>query len=169
MAYSGPYKVKNREKYEGDPDTITYRSGWEMYAFKWCDDSKSIKKWSSEEVVVPYIYDVDKRRHRYYTDLKITFTNGRTILVEIKPAKQTIKPKFPGKRTKHYIVEAHTYIKNQNKWDAAKLYAENRGWQFEIWTEHDLYKMGIMKKPIKPLKKLKPLKPLRVKKPKKKV
>lgn len=169
MAYSGPYKVKNREKYEGNPDNIIYRSHWEMHAFKWCDTNNKIKKWSSEEIVVPYLYEVDNRRHRYFTDLKITFNNGRVILVEIKPAIQTAKPKFPGRRTKRYISESLTYIKNMNKWDAAERFAENRGWAFEIWTEHDLYRMGIMKKPIKPLKKLKPLKPLRVKKPKKKV
>jgi hypothetical protein len=52
MAYSGRYKVKNPEKYDGDHTQVVYRSLWEKHAFKWCDDNPKIKKWSSEEVVI---------------------------------------------------------------------------------------------------------------------
>ena len=51
-----------------------------------------VQYWSSEETVVPYYYEIDKRYHKYYLDLKITFKEGKTILVEIKPEKET-KPK----------------------------------------------------------------------------
>jgi len=34
----------------------------------------------------------------------------------------------------------------------------DRGWDFEIWTEHKLEAMGILPKPKKKLKLLKPLK-----------
>ena len=93
-------------------------------------------------------------------DLKITLKNGKTILAEIKPKKQTEPPK--GKRkTKGYINEAMTYVKNMNKWEAADSYAKDRGWSFQIWTEDTLHEMGIMKK-RKPLgkKRIKPLKRL---------
>jgi hypothetical protein len=33
-----------------------------------------VKEWSSEEVVIPYYYDVDKKYHRYFMDLRITYT-----------------------------------------------------------------------------------------------
>ena len=161
MAYSGRYKVKNIKKYQGDPDKIVYRSSWEKACFQWCDSNPDVTKWSSEEVVVPYKWDIDKRMHRYFVDLKVTFANGKTILVEIKPEKETAPPKRPDK-SKRYIGEAMTYVKNMNKWEAANSFAKDRGWEFQVWTEETLYSMGIMKK----LKALKPLKPYRKKRKK---
>ena len=71
MAYSGKYRVKNIEKYRGDHTAVVYRSLWEKHAFKWCDNNTDVVEWSSEEVVIPYLYEVDKRPHRYFMDLKI--------------------------------------------------------------------------------------------------
>jgi len=161
MAYSGRYKVKNIKKYQGDPDKVVYRSSWEKACFQWCDSNPDVTKWSSEEVVVPYKWDIDKRMHRYFVDLKVTFANGKTILVEIKPEKETAPPKRPDK-SKRYIGEAMTYVKNMNKWEAANSFAKDRGWEFQVWTEETIYSMGIMKK----LKALKPLKPYRKKRKK---
>ena len=151
MAYSGKYTVKNPNKYMGDPKGVVYRSLWEKHAFKWCDNSSDIIQWGSEEVVVPYYYEADRRYHRYYIDLIIELKNGKVILVEIKPSKET-KPPTGNKRTKRYINEAYTYVKNQNKWEAAVEFAENKGWEFQIWTEKELSKMGILPKSTKPLK-----------------
>tara|TARA_R110000868_G_C10957384_1_gene768202 strand:+ start:1565 stop:2059 length:495 start_codon:yes stop_codon:yes gene_type:complete len=163
LAYSGKYVVKHRSKYTGNPDNIVFRSLWERSAFKWCDDNSAVKQWCSEEVVIPYVWDIDKRYHRYFMDLKIEFTNGKIILVEIKPEKETVPPKRPDK-SKRYINEAMTYVKNKNKWEAASQYAADRGWGFQIWTEKNLADMGILPKPQKPLTKIKPLRPLRIKK-----
>jgi len=151
MAYSGNYKVKNKEKYIGNPENVTYRSQWEKYAFKWCDDSPKVKRWGSEEIVIPYLYEVDKKYHRYFMDLVIQYTDGKTVLVEIKPAKETSPPTGP-RRTRRYITEGLTYVKNMNKWEAAKEYAKDRGWHFEVWTERELEAFGIMPKSAKPLK-----------------
>ena len=161
MAYSGRYKPKNLKKYRGDPDKIVYRSSWEKACFVWCDQNPNIKGWSSEEVVIPYLWEIDKKMHRYFVDLKIMFNDVKTILVEIKPQKETELPKRPDK-SKRYIGEAMTYVKNMNKWEAANEYAKDRGWEFQIWTEETLYSMKILKK----LKPLKPLKPYRKKKKK---
>ena len=115
---------------------------------------------------MPYYYDVDKRYHRYFVDLKITFKNGKTVLVEIKPEKETAPP-TGSRKTKRYISEAMTYVKNMNKWEAAHSYAGDRGWEFQVWTENTLQKMGIMPKPQPgKLKPLKPLQPYRKKKKK---
>jgi hypothetical protein len=167
VAYSGTYTVKNRSKYKGAVDKVVYRSMWERHCFVWCDNHSGIKEWSSEEVVIPYFWDIDKRYHRYFMDLKITYTNGKTVLVEIKPEKETQPPKRPDK-TRRYINEAMTYVKNQNKWTAAAAYAKDRKWDFVIWTEKDLVRMGIMPavSPKGGLKPLKPLKPFRAKKKK---
>ena len=154
--YSGKFVPKNPNKYGGDYTAIVYRSLWERHCFKWCDQNSNVKSWSSEEVVVPYFYDVDKKYHRYYVDLKITFVDNKTLLVEIKPEKETRPPKNPGRKTKQYLQEGLTYVKNVNKWKAANNYAKDRGWNFVIWTENTLNEMGIMPK-MKPLKPLKPM------------
>jgi len=151
MAYSGKYKVKNPDKYIGDHRNIVYRSLWERHCFKWCDNNSEVIGWSSEEVVIPYLYEVDRKYHRYFMDLKIVYSTGRTVLVEIKPEKET-KPPVGQRRTKKYITEGLTYVKNMNKWQAAQEYAADRGWHFEIWTEKTLDKMGIMPKSTKALK-----------------
>jgi hypothetical protein len=130
---------------------------WERQCFAWCENNSEIKEWSSEEIVVPYYYEIDKKYHRYFIDLKITFNNGKTILVEIKPEKETTPPKRPDK-TKRYLNEALTYVKNQNKWQAANEFAKDRGWEFQIWTEKTLEKLNILPKALKPLKPLKPVK-----------
>jgi len=163
MAYSGRYTVENKKKYKGDYSNVIYRSLWERHVFKWCDQNPKVKEWSSEEIIVPYYYDVDKRYHRYFPDLKIVFEN-KTILVEIKPHKETSPP--TGKRkTKQYISEGLTYVKNMNKWEAANKFCKDRKWEFQIWTEKTLHEMGIMTKPLKKVPgKLKALKPYRRKK-----
>lgn len=167
MAYSGKYKVQNPTKYQGDHTKVVYRSLWEKSVFMWCDANDNIAKWSSEEVIVPYLYEADRKYHRYFPDLKITYKSGKTILVEIKPNKET-SPPTGDRRTKKYINEALTYVKNMNKWEAAEEYCKDRGWEFRVWTEVTLQEMGLMPKPIKKVPgKLKPLKPYRKKSRKK--
>ena len=136
MSYRGRWAPKNKNKYEGDPTKIVFRSLWERSAFKWCDSNPNIESWSSEETVIPYRSAVDGRVHRYFMDLKINWNDGRTTLVEIKPAKQT-------QQSRRYLNEVKTFAVNISKWDAAKDYAENRGWSFEIWTEKHLKNLGI--------------------------
>lgn len=157
MAYSGKFVPKNKNKYKGDHTSIVYRSLWEKHAFKWCDMNKKIVGWSSEEVVVPYIYEIDKRPHRYFVDLKIKWDDGRVWLIEIKPHKETEPPKKPKRKTQRYLNESLTFVKNQNKWSAAQKYAADRKWEFFVWTENELEDLGIMPKSRKPLKKLKPM------------
>jgi len=169
MAHSGRYKVVNRDKYAGDPANIVYRSSWERKVFKWCDHNIEVKSWESEETVIPYFYDVDKRYHRYFVDLKITWRNNKTTLIEIKPEKET-QPPSGERRTKKYIYEGLTYVKNMNKWKAAKEYAEDRGWTFEVWTEKKLQEMKLLVKPMpgkikKPLKKAAPYRKKKISKP----
>lgn len=151
MAYSGRYKIKNKEKYHGDHTNVVYRSLWEKYCMMYFDNNKKIKKWSSEEIIVPYLYEVDKRYHRYFPDFKISWIDGSVTLVEVKPNKET-RPPTGNRRTKRYITEGYTYIKNRNKWKAAEDYCKDRKWNFEIWTENDLHRMGIKPKSTKPLR-----------------
>ena len=143
MSYKGKYKIKNPEKYLGDYTKVVYRSLWERQAFKWCEGNSRVKAWNSEEVVIPYKCKTDNRIHRYFIDLFIEMDNGDCLLVEIKPKKQTTAPKKPSRKTKKYINEVTTYIKNTSKWTAANDFAQHKGWKFQIWTEETLKNLGI--------------------------
>lgn len=143
MTYKGKYRVENKSKYDGDYSNVTYRSLWERQVFKWCDLNPNVKKWSSEETIVPYRCKTDNKMHRYFVDLKIVFTNGQTYLIEIKPEKETKEPKARSRKTASYIKEVMTYVKNTSKWEAADNYAKDRGCVFEVWTERTLKSLGI--------------------------
>jgi hypothetical protein len=142
MTYKGRYRVKNPHKYKGDPTKIIFRSLWERQVFRFCDNTRDILKWSSEEIVIPYRCKTDNRIHRYFPDVYIETPKG-TFLIEIKPDKETKPPKEPQRKTKRYINEVMTYVKNTSKWEMAESYCADRGWKFEIWTEKTLKKMGI--------------------------
>jgi len=141
--YKGKYRIKKPEKYSGDPSKVVYRSLWERQCFRWCEERDDVISWSSEETIVPYRCKTDNKIHRYFIDLKIKFKGGRIVLVEIKPEIQTKPPKKPARQTKKYLNEVMTYVKNESKWKAAKQYANNRGYHFEIWTENTLKSLGI--------------------------
>ncbi len=145
MAYRGKYKPVHPDKYQGDPTKITYRSLWERKCMKVFDSNPNVIMWSSEEISVPYVSPVDGKRHKYYPDFLIELKNNegkiQTLLIEVKPDKQTTEPKKPksGRVTQRYITEVKRYAVNAAKWDAAKSVCENYGWQFRILTEKDIF------------------------------
>lgn len=143
MTYKGKFTPKNKEKYRGNHKDITYRSLWERQAFRWLDNNPNISSWSSETVVIPYVCKTDKKVHRYFVDLKFKTTKGDTFLIEIKPKAQTQPPVKKSRKSQKYLKEVMTYIKNESKWKAAKEYAADRGWKFDIWTEDTLKSLGI--------------------------
>jgi len=142
MFHKRKFSPNNPNKYSGDPTNIIMRSSWETRFAMWCDVNPSVFKWKSEETVIPYICGTDNKIHRYYVDFHIQIkdknNNIKTYLVEIKPSKQTVPPEFPGRKTKRYLEESLAFIKNQSKWNAAKQYAKDRGWEFIIITEREL-------------------------------
>lgn len=139
MAYSGRFIPRNKDKYAGDFDKITYRSLWERNVMKWMDENPDVVKWESEETVVPYVCKTDGRPHRYFMDFNVTFKSGKTFLIEVKPKVQTTPPvKKSNRATPRYIKEVMTFAKNTAKWKAADKYAKDRGWIFQIWTEETL-------------------------------
>jgi len=143
MSYKGRYTIKNPEKYAGDAKKVIYRSLWERNTFRWCENNPKVKLWNSEEVVVPYISSIDKKLHRYYVDLLIQMDNKKTYLIEIKPKKETQPPQSRSRKTKKFINEQLTYIRNNEKWEAANKFAEHNGWKFQVWTEETLKNLGI--------------------------
>lgn len=139
----GIYKLKNPQKYHGDPHNVIYRSSWELRVFKWLDSNENILSWGSEELTIPYISPVDNKQHRYFPDIiaKVKKFNGtiETYVIEIKPYDQTIEPKIKKRITKNYINEVCTWGVNSAKWSAAKEYCRRRGWVFRLLTEKDIF------------------------------
>ena len=141
--YKGKFKIKNPEKYIGDSTNVIYRSLMELNFMKWCDKSEKVLKWSSEEVIVPYISPMDKKRHRYFPDFLIQTEKGWT-LIEVKPQVQTKPPKkllvenLTPKKKRRYAYAVKTWLVNEAKWEAAKKVCEVKGWRFQIMTEKQL-------------------------------
>ena len=142
MAYSGKFTPKNPKKYVGDPTNIIYRSSWECKVMSWLDRNPDIVSWASEELTIPYISPVDGRYHRYFPDFLVKVRNKdgnmKTLLIEIKPKKQTTEPVKKKRVTKQYINEVTTWGVNQAKWKAAEEYSADRGWEFMVLTEDHL-------------------------------
>jgi len=142
MSYKGKYKPSFPEKYKGDPTNIIYRSLWERKFCVYCDTNERILEWSSEEKCIPYRSPIDGKIHRYFPDflIKVKESNGsiKKYMIEIKPSKQTVPPQKPQRQTKKYISEVYEYAKNQSKWEAAKDWCADRGYEFKIITEHEL-------------------------------
>lgn len=139
----GMFKPKNPQKYMGDPTNIVYRSGWEKKVMENFDTNAGVLRWSSEEVIIPYISPIDNRQHRYYADFYVEAKSAdgsiRKMLLEVKPQAQTQEPKKQKRRTKRYITEVFTWGVNQAKWKAAEEYCRNKGWEFQLVTEKDIF------------------------------
>ena len=141
--YKGKFKIKNSEKYIGDSTNVIYRSLMELNFMKWCDKSEKVLKCNSEEVVIPYISPMDKKRHRYFPDFLIQTEKGWT-LIEVKPQVQTKPPKkllvenLTPKKKRRYAYAVKTWLVNEAKWEAAKKVCEVKGWRFQIMTEKQL-------------------------------
>lgn len=143
MSYKGKYKPKHPEKYKGNPVSIIYRSLWERKFMVHCDNSESVLEWSSEEVSLNYYDPTTNRIRRYFPDflIKVRESNGtiKKYMIEIKPKKQTAPPPKPKRQTKRYLQEAYEYAKNQSKWAAAREWCADRGYEFKVFTENELF------------------------------
>lgn len=139
--------LKHPEKYIAQNKQIVCRSSYEIKFAKWCDGNKNVLEWSSEEVVIPYYFEIDDKFHRYFVDywLKILQKDNtvKEFLIEVKPFDQTKEPKKPKRKTKGYINNVVSWIRNSSKWEAAKNYClkeqkNGRNIEFKIVTERDL-------------------------------
>lgn len=142
MAYSGRFTPRNPNKYVGDHNNIVYRSSWEVKVMDWLDRNPDVISWQSEELIIPYVSPADSRWHRYFPDfvVKVRTKEGqlKTMVLEVKPDKQTKPPEVKKRITKQYISEVTTWGVNQAKWKAAQEFCADRGWEFKIITEHHL-------------------------------
>lgn len=111
----------------------------------YCDSHPEVLKYSSEELVIPYISPIDNRPHRYFVDFVILVKTRtgelKRMAIEIKPLAQTMPPNMQAKTAKQKtraINEAMTYSVNQAKWAAARAFCQKRGMEFAVLTEREL-------------------------------
>ena len=148
MSYKGKFRPKNPKKYKGNPTNIIYRSLLERRFMVYLDSTPAVLKWSSEEIIIPYVSPLDNRVHRYFPDFYMKYKNSQRMivetLIEIKSSIQT-KPPNPkrkltktGRKSKRYLREVNTYIINDAKWKQAIKYCEERNWKWRIITEKEI-------------------------------
>lgn len=169
--HQGVYIPKHPEKVVGGE--IVYRSGWELAFSRWCDDNPGVEEWGGEPVAIQYRnpaavnFDLCRKNgadpnnpinwpiYNYYPDfyLKIRDDSAeggyRKLMIEIKPKYQTERPVPPPitaklAEQKRYVSLAKTYAQNIKKWDAAKEWCKMRGFEFKVYTEVTLEKLGII-------------------------
>lgn len=143
----GYYKLRNPEKYVGDPSKIIYRSSWEYRFCKFCDDNLAVIRWSSEPFPIKYISPLDGKEHNYYIDFYMrAIRDGieRDYLVEVKPESSLQKPVFEGKQTLKRLAQfnkaAETWLINSAKFAAAREYAATINYHFVVVTEEFLFR-----------------------------
>jgi len=143
MAYKTKFFPKNTSKYEGDPSKILCRSLWERKFCKFLDENKNIIRWSFEPIKIPYMSPVDNLMHFYIPDFLVETKNKdgkvETLLIEIKPEKQTVPPTKGKKKNKTILNESITYEINLKKWESAKEFCNKHNLKFKLLTEKDLF------------------------------
>jgi hypothetical protein len=106
-----------------------------------CDNNKSVQKWASEAIQIPYRDPLTGRQTVYVPDFFIQYIdkNSKMIveLIEIKPSSQQIIERV-GKNKYNQA----QFIKNQAKWTAANLWCKQQGIKFRILNENDLFHTG---------------------------
>tara|TARA_Y100000034_G_C6839159_1_gene379469 strand:+ start:385 stop:816 length:432 start_codon:yes stop_codon:yes gene_type:complete len=141
MAYKTKYNPTNISKYIGNPSKIICRSLWERRVCRYLDENVNILRWGSEELSIPYISPKDNKVHNYFPDFIIEKKNKdevETIVIEVKPKRQTSAPKKKKKITKTYLQECLTFSINEAKWESAEIFCKKRGWKFIILTEDNI-------------------------------
>lgn len=133
------FTPKHPDKYVGDVDKIVCRSNLEYRYFKYFDENSSIIKYSSEEIVVPYLSPMDRKMHRYFPDflIQIKTKSGqiKNVLIEIKPSVETVEPKKGKKKISTFMSEVATWQINSAKWAAAEIFAKKHNMDFIVLTE----------------------------------
>jgi hypothetical protein len=120
----GGFKRTKKGWYEFSNGTLFfYRSSWEL---KVCQVLNELLSYCviSIDTPEPIVYIYNGNKHHYFSDIKVTYDNGKIMYYEIKPFKR-IKDK-----------------RNENKFESAK---NTWGDNFAILTEHEIYSNSFKK------------------------
>lgn len=132
----GTFDGYNPKKYFG-PKPIIYRSSYEKRFMITCELNPNVIKWSSEQIVVPYLMKEKiggkwvTKRHNYFTDFTVHTSDGKKYIIEVKPDAMSPKNERDARRDP-------VKYKNFCKWKAAISYAKHHGYIFKVVTEAHL-------------------------------
>jgi hypothetical protein len=73
----------------------------------------------------------------FYMEVVTKENKKEKILIEVKPLKETKPPQYK-RRTKNVLIAEAMYSQNQAKWNAAREFCLDQGWEFKIMTEKEL-------------------------------
>ena len=152
------YNLINAQKYFG-PKHPEHKSAFELRMMEWCDKNANVVRWAYEPYCIQYVNKmvpglpdwtcelVDNKQHKYYIDFHVELIDEqgktKTYIIEIKPNRMTIQPKEPKKKSRpaviRYVNEMKEFIKNQNKWAVANEFCKQKGYEFKILTEKNLF------------------------------
>ena len=136
----GYYNCKHPYKYVGDLTSIVYRSSWEFKFLRWCDNTESVLKFSSEPIHIPYLSPIDKRVHEYFVDfwveMKDADGNVNRWLIEIKPERHIVMPEPPKVQTTkslaNHISQVKRVLTNLAKFQAARNFCKMQNMKFGV-------------------------------------
>lgn len=140
---------------------IYYRSSWEQKMCHYLDRNPDIVIWGCECIGIPYKKtDVKKdsagdmnhktTEHTYYPDFwyKRKKEDGtiEEVLMEVKPYKETMRPKAPPfnatrKQLENFEYAMKLWNANMHKWKYTIEYCETQGIKFTIMTEQYLSRL----------------------------
>lgn len=139
-------------------NAIYFRSSYELRMMNYLDLNDNVIRWGSEVIVIPYVNEVDGKKHRYVTDFYAEIKQGSIIkkyIIEVKPMNQCeqlnekgelILPRPPKKKTakalQNYLNKCNTIRKNHSKWSYAREFCKRNGLEWLVITECDLYPKG---------------------------
>ena len=108
------FSIKNNKN-------MYYRSSWELIAFKERESNSEVIGYESESLKIRYV-NFEGNVHYSVPDLLTFYKDGTIELAEVKPS-----------------WKIDTNFGNTNeKIDAYKEYAKNKGWRFSVLTEKEL-------------------------------
>ena len=136
----GVFTPTQPEKYIGK-HLPRYRSGWEFTFMQFCDNNKSVLKWASEAIQIPYMHPLTGKRTNYIPDFFVVYVNkyGQQLaeIVEIKPKKQSLIESRVASAKDRAVVAI-----NHAKWASAMAYCKQNGFTFRVITEDQLFHNG---------------------------
>ncbi len=94
-------------------------SSLELGAFIKLDGDDSVVDFEAQPFQI--VYELDGEDKEYTPDLLVTIRGGQKIVVEVKPRRKTNTPK------------------NQAKFAFAKAFCKSKGWEFQVWSDKDIF------------------------------
>jgi hypothetical protein len=91
------------------------------------DVDPEVVNWWYEPFFIPYVANVrTKKVRKYYPDFLIEYKDGKKCVVEIKPSRKLYQ------------------ARNVKKINAAVAFCAEKGLEFEVLTEFELKKIGVL-------------------------